>query len=310
MVSRREAKALRDAEKAARKHTKNAMKKRNKEQPPQRVRKSSHNNKISSSSTSAVVKKSKVRNEDQQEKRKMKKLAKKEAKQQSTLSTLLVLLDLNGVLVHRPYAGADFTVRPGALELLRVLDGRVELALITSMKPANGWRARNAMLCEARAANDEAVTALLLRTPLFAGDEFHFRNDIGVPCLPLRVPSLEPWRMLRNLKCVFESPKARGHDERSTILCDDTPGKCPLSPANVLLVPSWDGTARASELPSEAPSESAADAAAGAAVLRQLGSLLLAASEAQRAKAGDADVRQWLTSDLYAGHAPAGWPRA
>ena len=37
-------------------------------------------------------------------------------------------------------------------------------------------------------AHTEAC-AVLRESPIFAGEDFHFRNDIGVPLLPLRAPA-------------------------------------------------------------------------------------------------------------------------
>ena len=193
---------------------------------------------------------------------------------------LLVLLDLNGVLVHRPPSNSkQFTVRPGTLTLLSSLYRRVEIGFCSSMQPKNARAAIRAIEAAARVAGTESLGDLLRSSVLFAGDAFHFRNDCGVPLLPLRVPTLEPWRKLRNLANVWRTKAARGHAEQSTILCDDTPGKCPLSPRNVLLVPTWDGEA------------------GGAAELSRLAQKLLGAADAQ---SEGADVRCWLDA-----HAPA-----
>ena len=193
---------------------------------------------------------------------------------------VLVLLDLNGVLVHRSAAGAtDFQVRPGTLELISLLAGRVDLGFCSSMRPANARKALKAIGTIAHRSDDSVALAAVRAAPLFAGDDFHFRNDIAVPVMPLRVPSLEPWRMLRNLAHVWSSALARGHSANSTILCDDTPGKCPLSPRNVLLVPTWDGAGLDN---------------AAAAPLKQLGEQLLSAAAAHAECGEGADVRSWL----------------
>ena len=163
-------------------------------------------------------------------------------------SPLLVLIDLNGVLVHRAGSGAPFKVRPGAVGMLTVLWRRVDVAFCSSMKHANAQRAIAAIRHAAMRASNAVAKEACERAPIFAGDEYHFRNDVGRPVLPLRVPSLEPWRKLRNLAEVWATTRRRrmggeknGHTASSTILCDDTEGKCPLSPENVVLVPGWDG---------------------------------------------------------------------
>ena len=127
-----------------------------------------------------------------------------------------------------------------------------------------------------------SLAAQLRRMALYAGDAHHFRNDVGVPVLPLRVPTLEPWRPLRDLSSIWADRRARGHTGRSTVLVDDTPGKCPLSPGSVLLVASWDGTTEA------------AAAHASRHTLRRLAEYLTAASRAQAKCGEEADVRVWL----------------
>ena len=204
---------------------------------------------------------------------------------------LLVLLDLNGVLVHRAYSGAAFSVRHGAPELLATLHNRVDVGFCSSMKPDNARRAlksvRNAVeqLAKVDEACGNAALEVLEAAPLFAGDEYHFRNDIGVPILPLRVPTLEPFRMLRNLAHVWQSSEcmALGHTAASTILVDDTPGKCPLSPQNVVLIGTWDGT-----------SEGAQDGWD-----KRLATHLLAAASAHTSAGDSADVRRWLKESPF-----------
>ena len=233
---------------------------------------------------------------------------------------LLVLLDLNGVLVHRASKGrgASFSVRPGTLALLRALHGHVDVAFCSSMRAGNARRALQAIAEAAREPGDKLALRVLFDAPLFAGDDFHFRNDVGVPLLPLRVPTLEPWRMLRNLKVVWADPRARGHEAASTILCDDTPGKCPLSPRNVLLVPSWagplggmaeerGGPERASGPRAEEDVERGLlhDELQQTRTLRELANQLLKASEAQVAAGELADVRGWLeAAKVERGDAP------
>ena len=193
---------------------------------------------------------------------------------------LLALLDLNGVLVHRDAPGAaTFRVRPGTLALLRALHGHVQVGFCSSMRPKNARRALKCISFRARKLNDAAVLEILRDAAVFAGEDYHFRNDVGVPLLPLRVPALEPWRMLRNLAHVWASKAARGHGASSTILCDDTPGKCPLSPRNVLIVPTWDGTGGEDTDGTESD------------VLSGLSTQLLAAAAAL---SEGADVRVWL----------------
>ena len=223
---------------------------------------------------------------------------------------LLVLLDLNGTLVHRDTATAPFVVRPGALPLLLdlTLCKHVDLGFCTSMQPKNARRAIKALVEAAEVAAEEAaaeavaeaaaeavvVRSLLRRAlpqlALFAGDDFHFRNDVGLPLLPLRVPSLAPWRLLRNLSRIWADPRAQGHTATSTVLVDDTPGKCPLSPSSVLIVETWCG----------AHSDEGA-CAASRAVLGRLTDYLLAASQAQAATGEAADVRAWLASHPFKG---------
>jgi hypothetical protein len=161
--------------------------------------------------------------------------------------SLLVLFDLNGVLVHRASRDAPFTVRPGTTALFSALVGRVDIAFCTSMCRENASRALEAIRATAAAevdAQDHVLQALRC-APIFAGHLYHFRNDVGVPLLPLRVPTLEPWRLLRNLDEVWQAPAARGRSALDTVLIDDTPGKCPLSPHNVVLVETWSGDAAA-----------------------------------------------------------------
>ena len=201
---------------------------------------------------------------------------------------LLVLLDLNGVLVHRSSPGptTPFTVRPGTVELLEILRDRVDVGFCTSMSSKNALRAIEKVRIAAHEATAQGALALLKSAPCFAGDDFHFRNDVGVPLLPLRVPSLEPYRMLRNLDEVWRSKLARGHTARSTILVDDTEGKCPLSPSSVLLLASsWDGD----------PGSPTGDAR----VLQSLGAHLLVAAAAQAAAKPVADVRDWLAKHPF-----------
>lgn len=220
---------------------------------------------------------------------------------------LLVLLDLNGVLVHRAYSGAAFSVRPGTLRLLATLQGRVEIGFCSSMRYDNAKRAIQAIRSAAAAANDDAVKAVLLRATsgrlVFAGDDYHFRNDVGLPILPLRVPSLEPWRMLRNLSLIWRSNYARGHTAESTILCDDTVGKCPLTPENVVLVASWDGSGSApinGAAAAEGWREPAAEVQGPDAVLAALATHLLDAAAAHLAAGSSADVRAWMRGTPFA----------
>lgn len=219
---------------------------------------------------------------------------------------LLVLLDLNGTLVHRDTATAPFVVRPGALPLLLdlTLCKHLDLGFCTSMQPKNARRAVKALVeaaeeaaetAAAEAAAEAAMVRSLLRRALpqlalFAGDDFHFRNDVGLPLLPLRVPSLAPWRLLRNLSRIWADPRAQGHTATSTVLVDDTPGKCPLSPSNVLIIETWCG----------AHSDEGA-CATSRAVLGRLTDHLLAASRAQAATGEAADVRAWLASHPFKG---------
>ena len=193
---------------------------------------------------------------------------------------LLVLLDLNGVLVHRCASKAPFSVRPGTVAFLRALSTNpsVVVGFCTSMAWPNARRAINSIRETVEQERDAAANEVLRRAPIFAGDAYHFRNDVGLPLLPLRVPTLEPWRMLRNLAEVWQDPRARGHGAASTILCDDTDGKCPLTPENVCLVPSWDGSAEDAD------------------VLGSLAGHLHAAAEAQKQGGESADVREWLQS--------------
>ena len=219
---------------------------------------------------------------------------------------LLVLLDLNGVLVHRACSGAPFTVRPGALDLLSALGGHVELGFCTSMRYDNAKRAIGAIRSAAFAAEDSIAKDVLFRVSschlVFAGDDFHFRNDVGLPILPLRVPSLEPWRMLRNLALIWKSGLSRGHTAQSTILCDDTVGKCPLTPENVVLVPSWDGAAKAgAAVAVEAKAEEDAACHSGDDVLHSLAAYLLNAAKAQADGGEAADVRTYLRAFPFAG---------
>ena len=199
---------------------------------------------------------------------------------------LLVLLDLNGVLVHRGAADkrSPFSVRPGALTLLASLHGQVNLAFCTSMNVSNAVRAIKTLKEAAETTLGAAAAAqMLYEAPIFAGDDYHFRNDVGVPVLPLRVPSLAPYRKLRNLAQVWESAEcvALGHNAQSTILVDDTPGKAPLSPGNVLLIRTWDGA-------EEDPDDNWAE---------RLSDHLLAACRAHVASGDGADVRTWLESE-------------
>lgn len=241
---------------------------------------------------------------------------------------LLVLLDLNGTLVHRQSSTAPFAVRPGCLALLRALARHVDIGFCTSMQPKNAKRALRALIeaCDSRqkrrqaaavgsAAKSAAAPAdepalpsgsqghardgampdaslqrlleLSLRSSLFAGDEYHYRNDVGVPLLPLRVPGLEPWRLLRKLSLIWSDPRAKGHTDTSTVLVDDTPGKCPLSPGNVLIVGSWEG-----ELEREACRQSKH-------TLHLLARHLVAASTAQAKDGEAADVRSWLAAHPF-----------
>ena len=66
---------------------------------------------------------------------------------------LLVLLDLNGVLVHRDFIGGPFTVRPRALELLEALSARVDVGFCSSMHPTNAKKAIGAIRHAAESAN-------------------------------------------------------------------------------------------------------------------------------------------------------------
>jgi hypothetical protein len=74
---------------------------------------------------------------------------------------LLVLLDLNGTLVHRDTATAPFVVRPGALPLLLdlTLCKHLDLGFCTSMQPKNARRAVKALVeaAEEAAAADAAA---------------------------------------------------------------------------------------------------------------------------------------------------------
>ena len=165
---------------------------------------------------------------------------------------LLILLDLNGTLVHRETSTAPFAIRPGTLQFLQTLRRHVNLCFYTSMQPTNAKRAvlalvdacrlevRDQRLCAAHGGvslkahpNDEDIDPSLGRfihgMPLFAGDDYHFQNDVGLPLLPLRVPSLEPWRLLRQPSRIWADPQAKGHTATSTIMVDDTPGKRPLT---------------------------------------------------------------------------------
>ena len=174
------------------------------------------------------------------------------------------------------------------------------------MRYDNAKRAIGAIRSAAFAAEDSIAKDVLFRVSschlVFAGDDFHFRNDVGLPILPLRVPSLEPWRMLRNLALIWKSGLSRGHTAQSTILCDDTVGKCPLTPENVVLVPSWDGAAKAgAAVAVEAKAEEDAACHSGDDVLHSLAAYLLNAAQAQADGGEAADVRTYLRAFPFAG---------
>ena len=63
------------------------------------------------------------------------------------------------------------------------------------MKPKNARRALEAIANASRKSHDSAALALLREAPLFAGDEWHFRNDAGVPVLPLLMVTMQRTRL-------------------------------------------------------------------------------------------------------------------
>ena len=219
----------------------------------------------------------------------------------ATKRPLLVLLDLNGTLVHRKTSQAAFAVRPGALSMLKTLlhGGCADVGFCTSMQPKNAKRAVRTLASHA-GHTDKALARKLRTSPIFAGDAYHFRNDVGVPLLPLRVPDLAPWRLLRDLSAVWSDPRANGHSAESTVLVDDTPGKCPLHAGSALIVASWDGPADDDD-GCEGNAERAASASQSVRELGRLASHLIDAAAAQAAPSAAAapDVRAWLAAHPF-----------
>ena len=198
---------------------------------------------------------------------------------------LLVLLDLNGTLVHRTGAGSwaqRFVVRRGTVAFLEALLSAVDVCFCTSMTSHNAAAAVHAIVRDAARRGRRDTAAAIGKLPLFAGEPYHFRNDVGLPIAPLRVASLAPYRMLRNLAEVWkDAAVCGGHGPCSTILIDDTPGKCPANPRNVLLVPTWGGWAEG-KADGGAARAAAADGAAEAAAEEEEAALEQGGGEGKR----------------------------